>query len=152
MIDPYQVYEARIWGADAILLIMACTNDGLANELIDTAYDLDMDVLIEVHNKPELERALALSRNDMIGINNRNLKSFETSLETTKQLAPLIPEGSVIVSESGIFTPEDVQELSHTDMKREPAIGVKTFLVGESLMRQQNVETATRTLLGGASS
>ncbi len=152
MIDPYQVYEARTWGADAILLIMACTADGLANELIDTAYDLNMDVLIEVHNKPELDRALALTRNDMIGINNRNLQSFETSLETTGQLAPLIPEGSIIVTESGISTPEDVQHLSQTDMKRAPAIGVKTFLVGESLMRQQDVETATRTLLGGASS
>ncbi|MCF6198493.1 MAG: indole-3-glycerol phosphate synthase TrpC [Hyphomicrobiaceae bacterium] len=150
MIDPYQVYEARVWGADAILLIMACTDDGLANELIDTAYKLNMDVLIEIHNKPELERALALTKNDMIGINNRNLKTFETSLETTKQLAPLIPEGSIIVAESGIFTSEDVQELAHIDMGKTPAIGVKTFLVGESLMRQQDVETATQTLLGGA--
>ena len=150
MIDPYQVYEARVWGADAILLIMACTRDSLANELIDTAYTLNMDVLIEIHNKAELDRALALTKNDMIGINNRNLKTFETSLETTKQLAPLIPEGSIIVAESGIFSHEDVQELSYTDMGRSPAIGVSTFLVGESLMRQQDVETATRTLLGGS--
>ena len=149
MVDPYQVLEARVWGADAILLIMACTDDELAARLLDHAHDLDMDVLIETHNETELQRALTLSQNDMIGINNRNLKTFETSLEITEKLAPLVPAESLIISESGIFTHEDLLRLSHIPQPHSPAPGVKTFLVGESLMRQSNVESATKALLFG---
>ena len=138
MIDTYQVAEARAWGADAILIIMAMVDDRLAAELESAALDWGLDVLAEVHNEDELARALKL-RTKLIGINNRDLHSFETSLETTERLAPKIPAGRLIVGESGLFTPKDLARLSQS--------GVDAFLVGESLMRQADVTTATRQLL-----
>jgi indole-3-glycerol phosphate synthase len=138
MVDPYQVIEARAMGADCILVIMACTSDTLASELVFTARALDMSVLVEVHNEEELERALALDC-WLIGINNRDLNTFETRLENTEQLAQLIPPGRIIVSESGIFTPADIDRLTRA--------GACAFLVGESLMRKQDIEAATRELL-----
>jgi indole-3-glycerol phosphate synthase len=141
MVDPYQVAEARAMGADCILIIMACTSDGLASELFSTARAMDMSVLVEVHNQEELERALLLNA-WLIGINNRDLNTFETHLETTEDLAQLIPPGRIIVSESGIFTPSDIARLTRS--------GASAFLVGESLMRQQDIEGATRALLSPA--
>jgi len=141
MIDPYQVDEARAMGADCILIIMACTPDGLASELSAAARDRGMAALVEVHNEAELERALVLDTK-LIGVNNRDLNSFETRLETTERLARLIPPGRTIVSESGIFTPADIERLTRA--------GAKAFLVGESLMRHKDVESATRTLLSQA--
>ncbi len=138
MVDPYQVAEARAMGADCILIIMACTADGLAGELFSAARNLDMAVLVEVHNEGELERALTLGAR-LIGINNRDLNSFETHLETTERLVQLIPPGPLIVSESGIFTFADIARLSRA--------GASAFLVGESLMRQDDVEGAVRALL-----
>ena len=138
MLDAYQVYEARAWGADCILLIMAMIDDGLANELENLAFELGMDVLAEVHDGEELERALNL-KTGLIGINNRNLKTFETSLETTRVLAPRVPDDRMIIGESGLSTPQDLQYLSD--------VGVNSFLIGESLMRQKNVEQATSALL-----
>jgi indole-3-glycerol phosphate synthase len=138
MVDPYQVSESRAMGADCILVIMACTCDGLAHELVLTARAMDMSVLVEVHNEEELERALMLDV-WLIGINNRNLKTFETQLATTEGLAQLIPPGRIIVSESGIFAPSDITRLTRA--------GACAFLVGESLMRQQDIEGATRALL-----
>lgn len=138
MLDTYQVPEARSWGADCILIILAGVGDTLARELCAAACDWSMDVLAEVHNEAELERALRLETT-LIGINNRDLSTFETTLETTRRLAPMVPEGHIIVSESGIGSPEDMAELE--------MYGVHTFLVGESLMRQDDVEAATRTLL-----
>ena len=138
MLDPYQVVEARAWGADCILLIMAMIDDGLAHELEAVAKDWNLDVLIEVHDQPELDRALNLS-SPMIGINNRNLHSFETTLETTMTLAPRIPKGRMIVGESGLFKPADLAKLS--------TAGVNAFLIGESLMRQDDVAAATRAIL-----
>ncbi len=142
MVDPYQVAESRAMGADCILVIMACTPDSLAGELIAAAASLHMDVLVEVHNEEELTRALFFDP-WLIGINNRNLNSFETHLETTEELAQLIPPGRIIVSESGIFTPADITRLSRS--------GASAFLVGESLMRQADVESATHALLAPAS-
>jgi indole-3-glycerol phosphate synthase len=138
MFETYQVVEARAWGADCILIIMAAVDDYVAQDLEDTARAFDMDVLLEVHNDRELERALR-RRSKLIGINNRDLKTFETTLDTSRRLAARIPSRCIPVSESGISTPADLRYLS--------GYGFATFLVGESLMRQADVEAATRTLL-----
>jgi indole-3-glycerol phosphate synthase len=141
MFDPYQVFEARALGADCILVIMAAVTDHEAQALIGTAEAIAMDVLIEVHDEAEVERALQLEA-DLIGINNRDLRSFETSLTTSERLAPLIPKDRIIVAESGIAEPADIARLQ--------ACGIHAFLVGESLMRQADVREATSRLLSPA--
>ncbi len=138
MYDTYQVAEARAWGADCILIIMASVSDSQAAELEEAAESWGMDALLEVHDKEELERASNL-KSRMIGINNRNLNTFETTLDTTRKLAKLVPPDRMIVCESGLNTPEDLAEMAR--------YGARTFLIGESLMRQDDVETATRDLL-----
>ncbi len=136
--DPYQVTEARAWGADCVLLIMASLSDAQAAELEAAAMGWDMDVLIEVHDEAELERAQRL-KSPLLGVNNRNLHTFEVSLDTTRRLARLAPEGCTLVSESGLSTPADLAALAR--------YGVRAFLIGESLMRQADVAEATRALL-----
>ncbi|GEP04710.1 indole-3-glycerol phosphate synthase TrpC [Methylobacterium oxalidis] len=142
MFEPYQVLEARAWGADCVLAIMACLDDDEAAAIVEAAHDLGMDVLVEVHDAEELERAIPLGTR-LIGINNRNLKTFEVSFETAARLRPGIPEDRIAVAESGIAGHEDVVRLRES--------GLHAVLVGESLMRQADLAEATRRLLfGGA--
>jgi indole-3-glycerol phosphate synthase len=137
MIDPLQVREARAMGADAILVILAMTNDTVSKSLIDEAHALGMDALVETHDADELTRAIALGAT-LIGINNRDLRTFETSLETFDRLALSVPAEALLVAESGIFTRHDIARLKES--------GAQAYLIGESLMRQDDVEAATRAL------
>jgi indole-3-glycerol phosphate synthase len=138
MFEPYQVFESRAAGADCILIILAAVDDAAARDIEDASLALGMDVLIEVHEEAELDRALRL-RSRLIGINNRDLKTFKTTLTTSERLAPLVPSGRLLVGESGLHTPGDLARLAQ--------VGVHAFLVGESLMRQRDVAAATSALL-----
>ena len=140
MVDPWQVAEARAIGADAILIIVAALDGAAMQEIELAALERGMNVLVEVHNEAEMERAAAL-QSRLIGVNNRDLKRFVTDLGTTERLAPLAPEGTLLVAESGINVHSDLERLAHC--------GARAFLVGESLMREADVEAATRTLLNG---
>ena len=142
MVDPWQVAEARAIGADAILIIVAALEDGVMREIEAAAFERGMDVLVEVHDEAELDRALTQLRSRLIGVNNRDLRTFETDLAVTERLAKRVSPGTLLVGESGIA--------SHADCERLAASGVRAFLVGESLMRQDDVTAATRTLLTGA--
>jgi len=139
MLDPYQIVEARVSGADCILIILAMVEDNLVSELIAAAHRLDMDVLVEIHNEAELERALQLGT-EMIGINNRDLNTFATDLGVTLRLAPMIPKEILIVAESGLSKASELEQLA--------GVGVSTFLIGESLMREADVAAATAKLIG----
>ncbi len=140
IIDPWQVYESRAYGADCILLIMAALTDEQAIELEGLARDLDLDVLVEVHDRRELDRALGL-QTPLIGVNNRNLKTLQTDIETTIELAPHVSPGCILVTESGIR--------GNADLRRLAGVGAHCMLVGESLLRQPDLVAATRALLGG---
>ena len=142
MVDPWQCSEARAMGGDAILIIVAALDDVVMTEIEDAARQEGLDVLVEVHDEVELERALKHLKSKLVGVNNRNLKTFEVDLATTERLAKLVPDDILLVCESGIST--------HVDCLRMAEAGVNTFLVGESLMRQADVAAATRTLLTGA--
>ncbi len=139
MIDLYQITESRALGADCILIIMAALSDQQAHELTEHAQQLGMDVLVEVHNEAELQRALSLNT-EMVGINNRNLKTLEIDLATTEKLSVHVPKDRLLVAESGLY--------QHSDLSRMAKTGATTFLIGESLMRQTDVTLATRTILG----
>lgn len=140
MLEPYQIIESRALGADAVLLIMAALSDAQAAELFDVSQELSLDVLVEVHDERELERAaMHLPRAAMLGINNRSLRDFKTDLATSERLAKYVPASMLAVAESGVESPADLARLS--------ACGISCFLVGESLMRAADVETATRTLI-----
>lgn len=138
MIDPYQVPEARALGADCILLIMACLGDGLAGELARLAHHWGMDVLVEVHDAAELDRALRID-SDLVGVNNRNLKTLAVDLAITEMLAPRVPKDRVLVAESGLGSPADLRRMARA--------GASAFLIGESFMRKPDVEGAVRQLL-----
>lgn len=141
MVDPWQVAEARAIGADAILIIVAALDDGIMREIEAAAFERGMDVLVEVHDEAELDRALTQLRSRLIGVNNRDLRTFETDLAVTERLAKLVPPDTLLVGESGIA--------NHADCQRLAKSGVKAFLVGESLMRQNDVTAATKALLEG---
>ena len=138
MYDTYQVAEARALNADCILIIMASVSDQQAQELEEAAFFWKMDVILEVHNEIELQRALDL-KSKLIGINNRNLKTFETDINITRKLAELVPDNRFLISESGLNSSEDLQDLTSS--------GASAFLIGESLMRQNDIESATRNLI-----
>ncbi|MBE1237138.1 indole-3-glycerol phosphate synthase TrpC [Phaeovibrio sulfidiphilus] len=140
MIDPWQVLEARAMGADAILLIMACLDDALARDMEALAAAHGMDVLAEVHDEAELERALTLLNTPLIGVNNRNLRTLVTDLAVTERLAPLVPADRVLVCESGIRTREDIARMR--------TVGAQRFLIGETFMRQPDIEAAVTDLIG----
>jgi indole-3-glycerol phosphate synthase len=142
MLDPYQIVQSRAYGADCILIIAAMVNAKVASELVAVARDLGMEALVEVHNEAELDIALSLNP-DMIGINNRDLKTFVTSLNTTMKLAPLIPPGRHVIAESGLSSAAELKHLAKA--------GVTAYLIGESFMRAPDVERAARDLIVGAS-